>query len=242
MATATASEARSRPGAHTVSGLRASDVAQRAVDRSGANRRTGPRAASTRSASSGAAWSASSAVAVTGSLPSTRRPCPCRSQKECLRDWLATAARDAPTAASVRRARRGSAVAAAPSCRTCRRRSWAPRRSNAHRSGSCHCGDSVGRKLRRSSNDTCWPSPTTTVGQRALAPPLVGHADDRGLAHGRVGHQLVLQLDRGDPLAAGLDDVLGAVGQGQEAVGADARRRRRSAASRRRTSPRRRSA
>src|SRR5690606_31251521 len=31
----------------------------------------------------------------------------------------------------------------------------------------------------------------------------------------------VLQVDRGDPLAAGLDDVLGAVNQGQVAVGGD---------------------
>ena len=32
-------------------------------------------------------------------------------------------------------------------------------------------------------------------------------------------HEVVLQLDRGDPLAAGLDDVLGPVGEGDEAVG-----------------------
>ena len=51
-----------------------------------------------------------------------------------------------------------------------------------------------------------------------LAPPLVRHADDARLEHRRVRHQRVLQLDRADPLAAGLDDVLGPVGQGQVAV------------------------
>src|SRR5438132_4507305 len=46
-----------------------------------------------------------------------------------------------------------------------------------------------------------------------LAPFRVGHADHRRLEHRRVRHQCVLQLDRGDPLAAGLDDVLRAVGE-----------------------------
>src|SRR5262245_50624921 len=52
-----------------------------------------------------------------------------------------------------------------------------------------------------------------------LAPPLVRYADDARLQHGRVGHQRVLQLHRADPLAAGLDDVLGPVGQRQVPVG-----------------------
>ena len=38
--------------------------------------------------------------------------------------------------------------------------------------------------------------------QRPLLPSLVGDADDRRLGHLGVGHDLVLQLDRADPLAA----------------------------------------
>jgi len=38
--------------------------------------------------------------------------------------------------------------------------------------------------------------------ERALGPALVGHRDHRRLADGRVVDQLVLELDRGDPLAA----------------------------------------
>src|SRR5690606_11473279 len=50
-------------------------------------------------------------------------------------------------------------------------------------------------------------------GQRAFLPPVVGHADDGGLPHLGMADQVVLQLHRRDPFAAGLDDVLGAVGQ-----------------------------
>ena len=39
-----------------------------------------------------------------------------------------------------------------------------------------------------------------------------GDADDGGLLDRRVAHDRVLQVDRADPLAAGLDQVLGAVG------------------------------
>lgn len=53
-------------------------------------------------------------------------------------------------------------------------------------------------------------------------PALVGNADDRGLEHVRVRDKAVLQLNRGDPFTAGLDDVFGAVGQGDEALLVDA--------------------
>ena len=46
--------------------------------------------------------------------------------------------------------------------------------------------------------------------------PITAASSDRGM-----GHHLVLQLDRGDPLATGLDHVLGPVGQPQVAVRAD---------------------
>src|SRR5205807_223922 len=54
-----------------------------------------------------------------------------------------------------------------------------------------------------------------------LAPVLVRYADHARLDDRRMGHQTVLQLDRGDPLPAGLDDVLGAVGQREVTVGGD---------------------
>ena len=47
--------------------------------------------------------------------------------------------------------------------------------------------------------------------QGPLAPPLVGHGDHGGLDDAGMGHDLVLELHRGDPLTAGLDHVLGAV-------------------------------
>src|ERR1022692_1207679 len=58
-------------------------------------------------------------------------------------------------------------------------------------------------------------------GQRPLPPLVVGHADDCGLGHVRVGHQGVLQFHGGDPLAAGLDYVLRPVGEPHEAEPVD---------------------
>src|SRR5215208_5389167 len=48
-------------------------------------------------------------------------------------------------------------------------------------------------------------------GERALLPLLVRHRDYRRLGDGGVAHDRVLERHRGDPLAAGLDDVLRAV-------------------------------
>src|SRR5215471_11104207 len=48
--------------------------------------------------------------------------------------------------------------------------------------------------------------------ERALLPTGVGYPDDARFDDGRVCHQVVLELDRADPFAARLDDVLGAVG------------------------------
>src|SRR5690349_5633358 len=47
--------------------------------------------------------------------------------------------------------------------------------------------------------------------KRPLAPALVRYCDHRGLRNGRVTHEIVLHVDRADPLAAGFDQVLGAV-------------------------------
>jgi hypothetical protein len=55
----------------------------------------------------------------------------------------------------------------------------------------------------------------------AARPTSGGHADAGRLQHGRVRHRDVLQVDRADPLAAGLDHVLAAVGDLHEAVGVD---------------------
>ena len=56
-------------------------------------------------------------------------------------------------------------------------------------------------------------------GAGRLAPFVVGPRDDRGELHGGVLEQRVLDLDRGDVLAAGNDDVLRAVAQLDVAVG-----------------------
>ena len=58
-------------------------------------------------------------------------------------------------------------------------------------------------------------------GERAFVPLLVPRGDDRGLAHGRMAHERVLEIDRADPLAAGLDQVLGAVRDLHVALGVD---------------------
>src|SRR5918997_5541334 len=47
--------------------------------------------------------------------------------------------------------------------------------------------------------------------QRSLAPPLVGDGDDGGLGDGVVGHEGVLEGDRGDPLPPALYEVFGPV-------------------------------
>src|SRR3972149_3838368 len=54
--------------------------------------------------------------------------------------------------------------------------------------------------------------PGDDAGERALHPLGVGDGDDGGLQDLRVGHEHALHIDRRDPLAAGLDQVLGAVG------------------------------
>src|SRR5262249_37996604 len=59
------------------------------------------------------------------------------------------------------------------------------------------------------------------AGERALVPARVGDADDRRLDHLRVGHELVLELDGGNPFPARLDDVLRPVGDLDEATGVD---------------------
>src|SRR5262245_25794649 len=58
--------------------------------------------------------------------------------------------------------------------------------------------------------------------ERPLRPLVIGHGDDRRLGDGLVPHERVLERDRRDPLAARLDEVLGAILHLDEAVGVDA--------------------
>src|SRR6185437_13003497 len=55
----------------------------------------------------------------------------------------------------------------------------------------------------------------------ALLPDRMLDCDDRGLEHVGMRHGEVLDVDRGNPLAAGLDDVLQPVGELDEAVRVD---------------------
>jgi hypothetical protein len=48
---------------------------------------------------------------------------------------------------------------------------------------------------------------------RSLAPEVVGHRDHGAFQHRRMGDDRLLDLDAGDVLAAGVDDVLPAVAQ-----------------------------
>ena len=89
----------------------------------------------------------------------------------------------------------------------------------AQASGSCHLATFVGeeaRAARRASPTRPRAARRRRAGARPTSrrgSPTTAASSDVG-----VGHQRVLQVDRGDPLAAGLDDVLGAVGQREEAV------------------------
>ena len=57
--------------------------------------------------------------------------------------------------------------------------------------------------------------------QRPLVPLRMLDADHGGFRHLGVADREILQVDRGDPLAARLDDVLGAVGDLHVAVAVD---------------------
>src|SRR5215475_428289 len=57
--------------------------------------------------------------------------------------------------------------------------------------------------------------------ERTFGPLRIRNADDGGFAHPRVLEDQVLDVERRDPFAAGLDDALEAVGDLQVSVGAD---------------------
>ena len=59
----------------------------------------------------------------------------------------------------------------------------------------------------------------TISAERSFAPSVVFDADHRAFPHSGAMHDDVLELERGDPFASGLDDVLDAIGDPQIAVG-----------------------
>ena len=89
---------------------------------------------------------------------------------------------------------------------------------NSKCSGSCHLANLCARCSRSSSARRRLARTEHHARERAFRPLRVRDRDHRGFRNGRVAHQRVLEVDRADPLAAGLDQVLGAVG--------DARRNR----------------
>ena len=90
---------------------------------------------------------------------------------------------------------------------------------NSTCSGSHHLATSGLRWSRMSSSVAVSPSLRTTQASGRSSHFGSGMPIDRGLLHRRVAHDRVLQVDRADPLAAGLDQVLGAVGDPDRAVG-----------------------
>src|SRR5947209_10327295 len=60
------------------------------------------------------------------------------------------------------------------------------------------------------------------AGEGTFVPGGVGHADHRRLGDVGMPHEMVFKLHRRDPLAAGLDDVLRAIGDLDETQGIDA--------------------
>src|SRR5579862_2389702 len=76
-----------------------------------------------------------------------------------------------------------------------------------------HPGSEEVRELLRLSRG---PRPQHHAGQRPFAPARVRHPDDRSFLDSRVSHELILQLHRGDPLAARLNNVLDAVSDNKE--------------------------
>ena len=91
--------------------------------------------------------------------------------------------------------------------------------TNSKASGSHHFANCGSRNSRSSSAVADSPSRRHDDRERPLRPLLVGHGDHRRLGHGRMAHERVLERDRRDPLAAGLDDVLRPVLDPDEAAG-----------------------
>ena len=103
------------------------------------------------------------------------------------------------------------------------------------RSGTCHRANPARSRWRRTFvHGDLGTGLEHDAGQRALLPLGVGHGDHRRLGHRGHLHDGRLHVHRGDPLAAGLDEVLGAVGDDEVPARASGSPRRRCGTSRRR--------
>ena len=89
---------------------------------------------------------------------------------------------------------------------------------NSKRSGSCHLAYCLERWSRSSSPLASWPSRRTITASGRSPQRSSGIAITAASATDSMGHQLVLEVDGGDPLAARLDQILGAVTDPQVAV------------------------
>ena len=109
---------------------------------------------------------------------------------------------------------------AAPSCGTCRPRSSGSRpRTRTDRAATTSRSSARGGRAAR--RRRARPLAQDDDRERPLRPLLVGHRDHGRLGDGLVAHQRVLERDGRDPLAARLDEVLGAVLHLDVAVGMD---------------------
>ena len=93
---------------------------------------------------------------------------------------------------------------------------------NSIRSGSCHLANSLPRCSRSSSGLASMPSRRTTAASGRSPHFSSGIGDHRGLGDGAVSHQLVLEVDRGDPFATGLDEILGPIADAHASALVDA--------------------
>ena len=90
--------------------------------------------------------------------------------------------------------------------------------TNTTSSGSHHLAILSDRNASISSLVTVGTLLAMHQQQRPLLPARMARGDHRGLQHRGMAHRQVLDLDRADPLAARLDHVLGAVGDGDEPI------------------------
>ena len=93
--------------------------------------------------------------------------------------------------------------------------------TNTTSSGTCHFGNFSDEEIEERLLGRRSAVARLDDQQRALLPNRVRDRDDGGFEDVGVGHRKVLDLDRGDPLAAGLDHVLRTVGQLHESVRVD---------------------
>ena len=112
------------------------------------------------------------------------------------------------------------AAAAAPSCRSCRRSSSAARRRTPSTRVSRSAPHGPGGTSRRSAGDGRVRR-RDDQGERPLLPARVRDSDHRHFDYRGMRGEVVLEVDRRYPLAAGLDHVLRTIGDLHVAAGID---------------------